>query len=231
MNITIVSHFRNAYHYIDRYMEQMDSLQSLLYASGHPLTLVLGYGDSTDCTGERLHEECSHRFDGRLVEVSHGGLSYGSIVHQERFKQLAFVGNRLWSHIPEDASIVGLVESDLIWSAHDLFNLICMTRQAVLNQKSMILAPMIMHLDKRFYDIWAFRMDGMNFQNEKPYHAGLSERRYYDMDSVGSVLFGDGNLMRSLSFPEGDVVVGFCKEAKERGAKIVLDSHTEVYHP
>src|SRR5688572_2826374 len=108
MNITIVSAFRNATSYIQIYFQQMDELLLALNKAGHNLNLILGYGDSHDGTGEMLFEECVYRFSARLVDVSHGGLHYGSVVHPERFKQLAFVGNALWKHIPQDADIVGL---------------------------------------------------------------------------------------------------------------------------
>src|SRR5688572_16734663 len=104
MNVTLVSAFRNSFSYIHRYCDQMDALQTLLRKCGHTLHLVLGYGDSEDGTGEILFEEVSHRFSASLMEVSHGGLHYGSIIHAQRFRQLAFVGNKLWSAIPMDAN-------------------------------------------------------------------------------------------------------------------------------
>lgn len=225
MKICIVSAFRNAVQYIERYCEQMDDLQKLLVKDGRRLHLLLGYGDSTDGTAETLFDECSNRFDAHLLDVSHGGHHFGSVVHSERFRQLASVGNQLWRQIPEDAEIVGLVESDLIWSGKDLYSLILEVRF------NCLVSPLTKHLDGRFYDTWAYRMNGKNFYNEPPYHPGLNKQRYYAMDSVGSVFFMQGELARRLQWPEKDVVVGFCRLAREAGASILLDTDVEVYHP
>jgi hypothetical protein len=204
----------------------MGNLQAALDEQGHKLLLVLGYGDSADGTGGVLFEECVHRFSARLVDVSHGGAVYGSIVHAQRFRQLAHVGNALWKNIPFDSDIVGLVESDLIWHSETLKELISEVHSG------QIVAPMVMHLNGLFYDRFAFVRNGINFKNERPFHPDLRPGiRYYDMESIGSVFFADAGVVRGLSWPEEDVVVGFCKQARERGATIVLDSYLKVTHP
>jgi hypothetical protein len=210
----------------------MDDL-ALSLGKEHELSLILGYGDSTDYTDALLHENIMCRlYDSLLVSVAHGGHHYGSIVHPERFRQLAHVCNTLWQNIPQDAEVVGLVESDLLWQYDMLYNLISLVAQ----HKNLIMAPMVMHTDGRFYDTWAFRIEGQSFVNYKPYHPSVidpkvSSRRFYKMDSVGSVLFMQGDLARKLHFPEKDVVVGLCNLAREDGATILLDSFSEVYHP
>lgn len=224
MNIVIVSAFRNASWYIKRYCEQMDKLQERFSQQNHTLQLVLGYGDSHDGTGEILFEETSHRFPTTLVDVSHGGLHYGSIVHPKRFKQLAFVGNKLWEAIPEDADVVGLVESDLIWQPYVISSL------AVTVGPNAIYAPMIYHEDGRFYDTWAFRCNGINFKNERPFHPDLGRANSLRMDSVGSVLFMQRRLAKQLHWPEEDVVVGLCNQARSFGADIWLWTSLAVYH-
>src|SRR6478736_7593378 len=124
MRVVIVSMFRNAGNYIPRYFDQMGKLQDLLSKRGISLGLILGYGDSTDRTADMLHEECLSRFDALLVDVSHGGPDFGSVVHPVRFRQLAGAINRLWQCIPKSADYVMVVESDLIWSAHTLESLL-----------------------------------------------------------------------------------------------------------
>lgn len=224
MKITIVSTFRNASWYVPRYCEQMDKLQERLAKLNHTLQLTLGYGDSKDGTGEILFEECSHRFDTNLIDVSHGGIHYGSIVHPDRFKQLAFIGNKLWEAIPENANVVGLVESDLIWSPY------VMTSLAVTVGPRQIYAPMVYHEDGRFYDTWAFRKGGISFNNHRPFHPALGGNNCLTMDSVGSVLFMKRDLAEKLHFPKEDVVVGLCNQARELGSEIWLWTSLAVYH-
>lgn len=242
MNVSVVSHFRNAVGYLERYFEQMDSLKAALGEQGYELTLVLGYGDSTDGTGIQLYDECVHRFDARLIDVSHGGPYLGSIVHPERFRQLAYVGNKLWKNIPDNADIVGLVESDLIWKAQSFIDLLEFLQGlgSVNEEIPHLVAPMVMHqrsvgephLDDRFYDRWAFRYNGVQFKNEPPYHKALeSSGTYVEMNSVGSFVLMDGKIAKQLCFPEEDVIVGFCRQARLLGARILLDKLTKVYHP
>ena len=91
MNVTVISAFRNSEAYIDRYFQQIDRLANLL-AKRKPYTrlnLVLGYGDSTDGTGEILFEAAADSIGAHLLDVSHGGPHFGSIEHPQRFRQLA----------------------------------------------------------------------------------------------------------------------------------------------
>lgn len=204
----------------------MDVLQRILGGDGHSLHLVLGYGDSGDGTGDMLFEQCTRRYSCQLLDVSHGGRHYGSVVSRRRFKQLAFVANTLWQAIPQDSDVVFLVESDLIWEAGTLIELLTWVGYKE------ILAPMVVHQDNRFYDTWAFIRNGINFKAEKPYHPDLRPGvRFYGMSSVGSLLAMEYNLASQLVWPEEDVVVGLCRQARGLGAQIMLDSYSRVIHP
>ncbi len=225
MKVAILSSFRNAHRFIVTYLNRMDELQALLYSKGHALSLVLAYGDSNDCTGEILLEECSWRFYANLIEVNHGGPVFGSVVDRTRFVQLAKVANALRCNIPEDTDVVGFVESDLIWEPETLLNLI-----EGLGEHQ-IIAPMVYDQEWGFYDTWAYRCNGERFQKDAPYHSELKKRNLIEMDSVGSVLFMHADLARTIEFPERNVVVGFCRQARNKGAHIYLDSTLEVRHP
>ena len=229
MKLSIISYFRNAESYIERYCNQMDELQSLLSARGDTLHLVLGYGDSEDRTDEALFEECLHRFDCSMVSVEHGGKFYGSIVSDQRFRQLAYIGNKLWNLLPEDSDVVGLVESDLLWQGATLQ---CLSNAVAGQQSPSMVAPMVLHQNGTFYDTWAFCRGLRNFRSKPPFHPALLEDgRYLEMDSVGSVLFLPYEQGKRLTWPEKDVVVGFCKQAEAIGVTILLDKESKVYHP
>lgn len=202
----------------------MDKLQEVLNRRNCSLHLVLGYGDSHDGTGEILFEECSGRFNCSFVETSHGGLHYGSVIHPKRFKQLAFVWNKMWENIPSDAHVVGMVESDLIWQPYNISSL------ALTVGANQIYAPMVYHEDGRFYDTWGFSKDGINFQNNRPFHPSLGQENTIKMDSVGSVMFMLSGLAKQLHWPENDLAVGLCKQAKSLGASIWLWTSLGVYH-
>jgi hypothetical protein len=226
MNVTILSIFRNATHYLERYFEQMDDLQLMLAEQGHTLHLLLGYGDSTDGTGEALWDETVNRFDALLMDVSHGGRAWGSVENVLRFQQLAYCGNKLLDNVPPNADVVGIVESDLIWDALTLSDLI-----AHLHYCEGI-APMILDGPESFYDTYAFRKDGVRFTKAPPYHTALD--RCHDgpikIDSAGSVLFVRGDLARLARLSDGEAIVGFCKDIYQLGGSIWLDSALSVAH-
>lgn len=232
MNLTVVSTFRNSASYIFRYLKQMEYLRK--ERTDINFHYVFGYGDSTDETCDLLHHLSPKSTD--LLDVSHGGAHYGSIVHPTRFKQLAYVGNRLWERIPLDADYVLHIESDLIWRVQDLS---CLLKHAerlhgVFSNPlaRCIIAPRIMHTDGRFYDTWAFRKDGVGFKNEPPFHSSLlDDENFIELDSVGSCFVLKADLARHLNWPEKDVVVGLCKQARDMGTRIFLDKFVEVYHP
>lgn len=233
MKIVIASAFRNSAKYLEQYFDRMAELQTLLNLNGHDLTLVLGYGDSQDGTGALLYEECTNRFHSHLVECSHGGYDYGSVVHPERFRQLAYVGNKLWQNLPTNADIVSLIESDLRWQPEAFLRLVEGLRSLETALVSdILLAPLIHHENGRFYDTWAFRRNGQNFKNNYPFHRDMVEPPdYLEMDSVGSVLVMRGELAHKLYWPQKDVIVGVCRLAKEHGARIFADTRVRFYHP
>lgn len=226
MNVTIISCFRNATGYIQDYFDQMGALAKLLSARGDKLKLTLGYGDSTDGTGEMLYEEATFCMDALLVDVSHGGHVFGSIEHPQRFKQLAGVGNRLLEHVDETAHVVGIVESDLIWDAETMVRLI----DQIEGVRYVAVAPMVMDGPESFYDVFAFRKNGVRFTKTPPYCDWL-DKDMMQLDSAGSVLFVHADLARKARFSDGESIVGFCKQIIWHGGSIWLDPQATVKHP
>lgn len=238
MNLSIVSVFSNSVPYLDSYFEQMADLQQRLLARGIGLHLVLGYGDSTDGTGEALFEGCANRFSATLYDVSHGKTVYGSVATKRRFRQLSVIGNTLWSLIPKGTDYAGLVESDLIWKGETLEMLLVrlMEFQSISSRRpsQFMVAPMVLKLsDASFYDTYAYRKDGFNFEAQPPFHPALvrMDGDYLEMDSVGSCFITDIRTARLVTWPEKDVVVGLCDLAREVGTRIFLIRSLEVYHP
>jgi hypothetical protein len=227
MNVVICSAFRNAGHLIENYFNQVDALANLLAKRGDWLSLVLGYGDSEDGTGELLFEASADSIGARLVEVSHGGQAFGSIVNAQRFKQLAYVGNKILANVPDDADAVIWLESDLIWAPEVIAELLNHL------QWHACVAPMIMDSPPAttFYDTWAFRRTGM-FAKQPPHHASLMRGDHMvEMDSVGSCVVMRADAIKGVTVPEEDVLVGVCRQIKAKGGRIFLDTKQRIYHP
>lgn len=226
MNVVICSAFRNSATYIDRYFDQIDRLANLLARRGDWLSLVLGYGDSTDGTGELLFEAAANSIGARLVDVSHGGQAYGSIVNAERFRQLAYIGNKIFANVPDDADAVIWLESDLIWEPGVIAELLNHL------QWHACVAPMVLDSNGvTFYDVWAYRRGGVEFAKQPPYHVGLNGDHMVEMDSVGSCVVMRADAAKRVTVPEADVLVGVCRQIREMGGRVWLDSSQKVYHP
>jgi hypothetical protein len=195
MKVVILSAFRNSLPYVFRYAAQMQDLGAMLNERRDTLHLILGHGDSIDGTELALKDAC-HWLDAKLIDVSHGGRHYGSNTHPRRFAQLAGVFNKLLSHVHADADIVGHVESDLVWEAPALLQLIDDTLQVP------AVAPLVLGGDSdQFYDLWAYARDGVHFTKSPPYHECLADRDgLVQIDSAGSVLFVRGALAREARY-------------------------------
>lgn len=225
MNVTLCSAFRNSARYLDRYLAQVAALDEHLAARGDALTCIWGEGDSTDDTRFRLLRELtSGRRAGLVVDVAHGGPHIGSVVDAGRFRQLAYVANRMWAHLPLNTDVLVQVESDLIWAAETLLTLIdCV-------QPGAVFAPMVMDGPDSFYDIYVFRKDGAAFTKKRPFHPALNGSRV-QVDSAGSCLAIPGAIAQAITCPAADVLIGTCRQIYAMGGAIWLDPTLVVYHP
>jgi len=210
---------------IGRYFRQAEELQKALIGRGDTLSLVSGEGDSTDGTRGLLWA-LLHPFDATLVDVSHGGPAFGSVVDVQRFKQLAGVWNCIWMHIPTSADIVIFCESDLIWDADTMIALIDDLKRVP------CVAPFLAELSTAgFFDTWAYRKDGKHFNKHEPYFDGWPTTELVPIDSAGSLLVMNAELARHLTWPEEDIVVGICNQIYRYGGSVHLDPACTVTHP
>lgn len=227
LNVTLCSAFRNASSYIDRYLNQVIALDLALLGRGDTFSCIWGEGDSTDDTLHALMFYNNIRCT--IVDVTHNGPLFGSIVHPQRFKQLAGVCNKIWEKIPEDADVVIWAESDLQWDAATMLRLIDDLAFAP------CIAPMIMEKSTGgWYDVWAYRRNGVHFTKQAPYHPDIEYSvtlgQLLQLDSAGSCLVMNGELARRLTWPEESVIVGICAGVYEHGGSVHLDPTVTVKH-
>lgn len=234
MNIVIASIFRDSASYIDRYVSQAAALRDALAARGDSLRGVWGEGDSNDRTATILAEKARKRaltFD--LIDVSHGGPKFSSVNVEQRWRQISYCCNTVLAAIPESADVVVYVESDLIWAADDLIDLV----DDVSTFGMDAIAPMSMahgETPLRFYDTWGFRSGGVCFQPFAPFHGGLRDvpNRALPLDSAGSCIVMRGDVARTARFtPPEEGIVGFGHDLNAKGYTLLLDPSTSVWHP
>lgn len=232
MNVTLCSAFRNTVPYLPRYFAQIDGLDHALYEQGHKLTFVWGEGDSADGTKKALLA-ARYRFQATVVDCTHGGKVYGSVVNVQRFRQLAYVGRRIFAAIPDDADVVVYCESDLVWEPATLVALI----ERVASGECAVIAPMVfLRRDgwpvdpPAFYDVFAYRADGQHFTHQPPYHPAYVADRPFQVDSVGSCVVMRGEIARRLIFDEQTIFPDLCRQIRAGGDSVWVDPTLACYH-
>lgn len=228
MNITLCSSFRTATGYLPRYLRQVDALDTLLYHAGHRLSFIWAEGDSTDSTQKMLHA-ARWRFKTTIVDATHGGPNFDSIVSVRRFAQLAYVANKVWELLPAEADAVIWVESDLVWEPAMMVRLIERLQDVP------CVGPMVMDSPpaQTYYDVWAHRRGGVQFTKQPPYHPHIPATNgcLLEMDSIGSIVAMRGEVARAVYVPVEDVLVGTCRMIRELGHSVWLDTGAKCFHP
>lgn len=230
MNVTLCSAFRNASSYLNEYIWREFRLRMALTERGDSLSLILAEGDSVDDTAEALLDEYANVAGVLLVKCDHGGPDYGPVVNADRFANLAKVWNAIWQRIPQDADAVIFVESDLIWEPSTLLALL----------DDLWYAPCVVPLvllrrdgwpEGYWYDSWAYWRRGEQVRVMPPYFDGMDDDTdLLELDSAGSCLVMRGDVARGLVWPAEDVVVGICRQIRERGGSVWLDARQRVIH-
>lgn len=174
--IVLSSMFRDSFDYVGRYFEQIAALRQITDAR-----LVLAEGDSTDSTYAEV-EACLSPGDA-LLKIDHGGRSYGSIDHGQRWDDIAIVARGICDALKEplrEADAFVWIESDLIWTPAAI--------GVLLDDLASVaaVAPMVFAGQSvRFYDTWGYRKGGVRFTAESPHHPHI-EPGLTPIDSCGS---------------------------------------------
>lgn len=229
MNIALCSAFRNSVQngHLDRYLDQVWELYSILDAR-HKFCCVWGEGDSTDETRFRLTHD-SRSWPATIMDCTHGGADYPSIVIEERFQQLAQVGRCIWAAIPTDTDAVVYVESDLIWEAEMMVALIDRL------QEYPAISPMVL-LDRKgwaanaFYDTWgAIGLNGQHFEHFPPYNAGYKANEPFPVSSMGSCMAMRGDIARQIVVDDR-VFQGISAQIWAMGGSVWIDPKLFIWH-
>jgi len=226
VNIAIGSAFRNASHFVHRYIAQVRRLQEHA-GPDHTVRIIAAEGDSVDDTRLALMRAATDAGLGiEFVECSHGKRWFGSTEEVERLETLSKVGNAIFNGVRETDDVLLYVECDLLWDPHTVGSLIDMAFRR--DEGFDVFAPMVM-AGEHFYDIWAFRMRGERFGPFAPFarlNAGLTE-----VDSVGSCLTMRGSVARECRIENDYCLVGWCEGARQRGYRIAVHPGFKVHHP
>ena len=219
-HVTIVTPMRNAEPYLLDYARRIGEL-------AHPpdeLRVIAVEGDSVD--GTRAMVEAWAAVDARVtvVQCEVGGPHYTSIVHPDRFRQLATVFN------------AGLDRIDLEWSEWAMLLPVDIDYQPDLLQRLLrwgksVISPFV-YQNGVFYDIWAFSMENEFFgpfpelPDPPPDDVGPIE-----MTTIGgTMLFRRSVLRAGVRYGLAEVDRDFSRAARAAGFRLWADPTTRVYH-
>jgi len=232
MNLILASMFRNSAAYIDRYFAQAADLRRSFPA----LRLILVEGDSTDDTRRALlgHIHEGNWAGSEIVFRDHHGPAFGSVNVPQRWDQISYACSGVWANIPEDATAVIYVESDLHWEVGTMTQLLYGAARFT-QWPGAVLAPMCFKRGTgQFYDIWGYRRNGQMFSPHPPYipdYTGPVD--LVRLDSCGSCQVMPGSLARLCRYDErsGDGPLSFGRSIWAAGGSLWLDPTVKVEHP
>lgn len=232
MNVALCSIFRDSEHYLDRYFDQIDSLERILGLHGHQLRLILAEGDSSDHTFHNLEEQVAFYYSAALLQCHHGGPKFGSVNDDTRWRQSSYVWSKVWEELKPEDDVVVYLESDLIWDAMSLFGLIVIAHENPEHANDAV-APMVwLREPPTFYDTWGFRRKGVCFSPDPPYHSDLVRSGLFEIESAGSCIVFRGEVARAAKFdPPELAVVGLCQNMRSKGYRLWLDPMVSIIHP
>lgn len=217
MRIAIVSIFRDSPKwYIKDYFRRAKSIV------GHGLEWFLVEGDSINQTYEMLKSEAEG--DSRFkVFKTRTGLPYmHQAIHKARFTCLAKTYN-----VAVDVAAFG--EFDYLWYLDSdlLYQPDLLSRLAGLDLD--VVAPICMARDV-FYDVWGYRhLDGETVGVCTDWIKSKNPIRL--LTAGACVLFKHRFIERGARLTNDECIVGLCKEAAKRGAKVWLDPTSVIWHP
>ncbi len=173
-----------------------------------------------------------------ILHYSHGGPHFGSVDTPQRMAQLSKLGE-FWLHWvgQMDVDVAVYVESDLIWDARTILQLVERTG----SRDFTVFAPLVF-AGPHFYDVWGFRgLDGAQFGPTPPYHSSLADwvecgdrapiEPLTEVSSVGSCVAFPRYAAADVPSMNGNAFVGWCEGLRTAGYRILVDPTLSVRHP
>lgn len=244
MKIALVSAFRDSSQaHVTRWLDQVHALRDAI-PHGYTLRPIAVEGDSRDDSTTRYLEEGSRGLAAAtgtpltILHYSHGGPHFGSVESAQRMAQLSKLGE-FWLRwvAASDVDIAVYVESDLIWDARTILELVDHAAHSDLD----VFSPLVF-AGPHFYDVWGFRgLDGAQFGPTAPYHSSLADwigcgnfapiEALTEVSSVGSCVAFPRYAAANVPSMNGNAFVGWCEGLRAAGYRILVDPTLSVRHP
>jgi hypothetical protein len=183
-------------------------------------------GDSSDGTSQALVELSTGYDNVQIVDIGSTGIDGGD--ERSRLRRLSATANEYF-HWTDGADYIVIHESD-IRSPHDLIPRLVANAERgicpVAAWPTLEIAPG----RSVFYDVWAFRKNGMAFTNQPPYHACYRPTEPFQVDSFGTLFLMHGE-DGSLIHMQERAVLDLCQQLREQGRTLWVDPRIVCEQP
>jgi len=236
--IAICSYFRDSQNWhgfnINQVNKFFSSITNQENIDKNDLVFFLLEGNSKDNTKEVI-KSYQDKLNINLLEEQ-STTNVGSIVSQERFKNLSRIGNLVLNKAKElNPKYILWMESDLVPPPNMLSELLSWTKEHSWN-KTFCISPVPtfdINGQHQFYDTWAFEgSGGEKWNNLDLFKILSSKQRLRPMRSIGSCALINGELLTkyNLDFGEG-CFPELCHQARTFGLSIYCDTSVKISHP
>jgi hypothetical protein len=226
-DLTIFCLMRDSMGYMDRFISQVNSA----FAHFERCHLVITEGDSVDGTKERIAQlatdgDTTVNGDVTVVELNMQNARWpGNANHPNRWYALETAWNTNIQQL-EPTRYAVCVESDLIWDWPVLEKMIQHLEAGVGD----VVLPLLMRDTPQtgvyFYDTNAFRLNGVNFANQAPYHPEWrDDAEFMRLDTGGGMLVMRGETLSKAVWKKQ------CVLHYAEGTHVVCDVRERIMHP
>lgn len=235
MKTVIASIIRNEGKRLETFLQSCSSLEKI-----NDVQYVFIVGSSIDNTFKIVKQFVDKRSNALLIKEESDNPIFKHNKSLERTKVFAKLRNTLLELSKQfNPDCVLMIDANILFNSQLITDLNKLTAD--------IVAPLILYdlqtkaqyskLDLTsmiFYDVWAFRKDGKNFNAAYPFYENInlkSDAPVY-LDSVGACFLIKKNVLDAGITFNGDTDcehVSFCKDAKDRGFSIALNASCCVY--
>ncbi len=245
--------FKDSNMWLSRFFDNIDNLLNDEFNQKNNIeyNMSIIYGTSTDGTEKSLESRIENHKE--ITSVTRMDIPNRFNV----LEKLSILRN-MFLHINDikKYDYLLMIDTDIMFDTNSINQLIKDIQNPKLD-KAGIVAPMVFvedygtYKNTFFYDVLAYRMNGLNFKHQKPYipiiHHNNNKiyKRILEVDSVGSIYLIKSDIIVS----NNDICYGtytidtiqgnkkyeseqvyLCEQVKKKGFKIYIDLNIRVFH-
>lgn len=199
-----------------------DRIQALLSKEG-VTRWVWVVGNSQDAT-EDILRQTAKRYNRRDITVIRFDSDNVSEVPRDRAIRLSETANAGLDTVRDDDDVWVIHESDLV-SPDDVVT------RLLSHGKDSVAGMVWLGEGGKFYDVWAYRKDGVKFRAHHPYHAAYIPDGVFEVDSYGSVFSFPAQALRDGVRCKDMCVLDICAGLKKKGYTLWVDPTLDIIQP